>query len=297
VVVAVALAAVACAAAARVSPAAARPADALTVYGGRGSWLDIFAHTGWTRPASMLDSLEAHGVGTLYLETGNYSQTMDVVRPRLLGTLLHYAHAAGLHVVAWYLPSLADPATDARRALAAVGFRSAFGDRFDGFALDIEASVVRDVALRNRRLLALSRVLRGAVGADYPLGAIIPSPVGMERHPRYWPSFPYRGLAGLYDAFLPMAYFSYYVHTGAGAYAYTRDVVSLLRRAAGEDVVIHVIGGVANRLDATTVAGFVRAADECAVDGLSLYAFPETSEAEWQALATEPTARTAASRC
>ena len=118
------------------------------------------------------------GVRTLYLQTGNYSQRADLVRPSALGRFVDAAHAAGLRVVAWYLPSFLYPAQDTRRALAAIRFRSPTGQRFDAFALDIEASLVRHVPLRNQRLLRLSAQLRAATGPGYALGAIIPSPVG-----------------------------------------------------------------------------------------------------------------------
>jgi hypothetical protein len=108
----------------------------------------------------------------------------------------------------------------------------------------------------------------------------------MDRHPRYWPGFPYAQLTTTFDALLPMAYFSYYVHTPQGAYDYTRRVVQLLRRRASPDVLIHVIGGVADRLPAPTVAAFARAVRDCAVPGFSLYAYPQTSPADWATLAT-----------
>ena len=289
-----------CAAAAAVSattPAHARTheLDAVSLYGASGSWLDIFASpVTWSRPRQTVAALSAHGVQTLYLETGNYSQHVDLVRPRLLGQWIDAAHAVGMSVVAWYLPSLSKPATDLRRALAAVHFRSASGGRFDGFALDIEASLV-PLPLRNRRLLGLAAAIRRTVPESYPLGAIIPSPVGMDRHPRYWPSFPYRRLGASFDAFLPMAYFSYYEHTPQDAYDYTRRVVQLLRQRAGEDVLIHVIGGLANRITPAEAAAFARAATDCRVGGFSLYAFLQTSDAEWAALTgTASTIRSAA---
>jgi hypothetical protein len=173
--------------------------------------------------------------------------------------------------------------SDRRRALAAIRFRSPRGDQFDGFALDIEASVV-GLPLRNQRLLALAAALRRAAPEPYPLGAIIPSPVGMDRHRRYWPGFPYRQLASSVDAILPMAYFSYYAHTPQTAYDYTRRVVQLLRRRAGEGVLIHVIGGIANRINAGEAAAFAQAANDCGISGFSLYALRETSSAEWSAL-------------
>jgi hypothetical protein len=259
---------------------------ALQVYGGLGSWLDIFATGSWSRPGAIVAAAQAYGVGTLYLETSNYSQTSAIVRPAALGRFLDAAHAAGLRVVAWYLPGFVDPSLDARRALAAIRFRSSHGAAFDSFALDIEASVVSNVSLRNARLLALARLLRRSVGPAYPIGAIIPSPVGMQRHPHYWPRFPYAALAGSFDAFLPMAYFSYYAHTPAAAYAYARDVVTAIRARTGDpDVLIHVIGGSSSVIPSANVSGFVRAVSDCGAQGISLYAFPETNAQEWSDLA------------
>lgn len=238
------------------------------------------------------------GVRTLYLQTGNYGQRVDLVRRRALGRFVDAAHAAGLDVVAWYLPSFLGPEQDERRALAAIRFRSARGERFDGFALDIEASLVRRVSLRNRRLLRLSAVLRAAVGRDYPLGAIIPSPVGMRRHPAYWPRFPYRQLARDYDVFLPMAYFT---DAGVRGIARTRaylaaDVSAIRVRTGDPDVPIHLIGGLAGSMGVGETAGFMRAVADCAPLGYSLYEFPITSQAAWRALAAPP-ATTGAAGC
>jgi hypothetical protein len=280
------------------SPRPAGPATALAVYGGLGTWLDIFAADSWPRARAVVAAARTAGVGTLYLQTSNYSQTSDIVRPRALGQFLDAAHAAGLNVVAWYLPGFANPTLDARRARAAIRFRSADGQRFDAFALDIEASIVSKVRLRNERLLALARLLRRSVPAAYPLGAIIPSPVGMRRHPRYWPSFPYLGLARSFDAFLPMAYFSYYAHTATAAYAYARDVVTEIRVRTGRpDEPIHVIGGSASTIPSATLAGFVRAVSDCGVEGVSLYAFPETSAREWADLAAATLGRSPLPSC
>ena len=166
-------------------------------------------------------------------------------------------------------------------------FRSSAGQAFDGFALDIEASVVRNVAVRNARLLTLTALLRRAAARNYPLGAIIPSPVGIRRHPHYWPGFPYAALARSFDAFLPMAYFSYYAHTPRAAYAYGHNVMTLLRaHTGGRQRLVHMIGGSTNHVPAATLAGFVRAASECGAQGISLYAFPQTSAADWGVLRT-----------
>jgi hypothetical protein len=260
--------------------------SASAVYGGLGTWLDIYAGNSWSNPSAVVARARNEGARTLYLQTSNYSRSADVMRPAQLGRFVDSAHAAGLNVVSWYLPGFADARLDARRALAAIRFRSRSGQTFDGFALDIEASIVPRVAARNARLLTLAHLLRRASPAGYRLGAIIPSPVGMRRHPRYWPNFPYTGLARSFDAFLPMAYFSYYAHAPQSAYAYTHEVMRLLRARIGRDELIHVIGGSAHAIPAATLAGFVRAVSDCGAQGISQYAFPETSAADWAVLAT-----------
>lgn len=267
--------------------AALPPATAAAVYGGLGSWLDIFADGAWTSPPALVAHAKAAGVRTLYLQTSNYSQRAAIIRPAALGRFVDAAHAAGLRVVAWYLPGFAKPRLDARRALAAVRFRSVTGQAFDGFALDIEASIVPNVAVRNVRLLSLTALLRRAAPRNYPLGAIIPSPVGIRRHPHYWPGFPYTALARRFDAILPMAYFSYYAHSARAAYAYAHDAMTLLRaHTGGQQTIVHMIGGSAHHIPAATLAGFVRAVSQCGAQGISLYAFPQTSAADWAVLRT-----------
>jgi hypothetical protein len=258
------------------------------------TWLDIYDHAEWRAPEATADAVAARGVKTLFLETGNSHQPTDVVRPAQLGRLLDAAHADGLRVVAWYLPTLLYPSRDLRRVLAAVHFTSETGGHFDSFALDIEASDVRTVSLRNARLLALSAALRAAVGADYPLGAILPSAVGMERHPKYWPAFPYAALRQSFDVFLPMAYYTYRVRGRAASARYVMRSVALLRAGAGADVPVHVIGGIASRTGPGEAAGFMDAVARCGPIGYSLYDFPITSSAAWKALASPAPASPAA---
>ena len=259
-------------------------------YAGLGTWLDLYATRYWAHPRREVAAMARDGVRTLYLQTGNYEQRVDLVRPHALGQFIDAAHAAGMRVVAWYLPSFLYPAQDARRSLAAIRFRSAKGGRFDSFALDIEASLVRSVPLRSKRLLQLSSLLRSTVGRSYPLGAIIPSPVGIRRHPTYWPHFPYRGLAGSYNVFLPMAYATNRGITSIQATrAYDAADIAIIRTRTGKPrVPIHLIGGMANAMPTTAIAGFLRAVADCSPLGYSLYAWSVTPRTTWKALAAEP---------
>lgn len=276
-----------------VAPAAGASGSshARSAYAGLGTWLDIYATASWAHPQQEVAAMARDGVRTLYLQTGNYEQSVDLVRPQALGRFVDAAHAAGLRVVAWYLPSFADAARDARRALAAIRFRTAQGERFDSFALDIEAGLVKPASLRTSRLLRLSARLRAAVGHRYSLGAIIPSPVGMRIHPAFWPHFPYRPLARFYDVFLPMAYATYHVRGGTATRAYDAAGIAIVRTRTGKPhVPIHLIGGIAGAMGPTEVAGFMRAVADCAPLGYSLYDFPITGRTAWRALNAPPVA-------
>jgi hypothetical protein len=268
-----------------VAPAAgaSAPSRHRSPYAGLGTWLDIFATKSWAHPRREVAAMAREGVRTLYLQTGNYTQLAD---RRALGRFVDAGHADGLRVVAWYLPSFAEPRQDERRALAAIRFRTPRGEGFDGFALDIEATLVKRIRLRNERLLRLSAQLRAAVGPRYRLGAIIPSPVGLRRHPRYWPRFPYRSLARYYAVFLPMAYFTNAgVHGAKAARAYLAADVRIIRSRTGNPrEPIHLIGGLADAMGPRDMAGFMRAVAAYAPLGYSLYEFPLTSRATWKAL-------------
>jgi hypothetical protein len=255
-------------------------------YAGLGTWVDIYDAAYWAHPERTVAAMARDGVRTLYLQTGNYEQRVDLVRRRKLGRFVDAAHAYGMRVVAWYLPSFLYPAQDARRSLAAIRFRSGRGERFDSFALDIEASTVKSVPLRSKRLLHLSTRLRRAVGHRYRLGAIIPSPVGIRRHRAYWPGFPYRGLARFYGTFLPMAYSTSRVRGTARTRTYESADVAIIREQTGRPhVPVHLIGGIATYMGAKETAGFVQAVDDCSPVGYSLYDFSTTRAATWRALA------------
>lgn len=264
---------------------AADPRD-VSAYQGLGTWVDVYDGPIWRNPGPALARMQARGVTTVYLETSSFRQPYDLKLPRTTGRIVETAHSLGLHVVAWYLPSFRELNRDLRRSLAAIYFRTPSGDAFDSFALDIEDSSVRPAARRTARLLQLSRAIRRAAGGAYPLGAIIPSPRGMQILRRYWPGFPYRGLRSTYDVFLPMGYFSYRTRGYSGANGYTARNVQIIRRATSDPrVPIHAIGGVASVSSGDQVRGFVAAARRCSVAGASLYDFMTTSARQWRALA------------
>jgi hypothetical protein len=274
VVASVALAAPTTAEAARLDP-----------FRGFAAWVDIYDRGVLNDPADAIAEMKARGVRTVYLETSNASQPTAIVRPGVIGAFVEAAHAQGLAVVAWYLPEFLKPARDTKRSLAAIHFRTPGKERFDGFALDIESTAVRSAARRNTRLLRIARGLREATGRKYPLGAIIPSPRGLELSPAVWPQFPYAELAQQFDVFLPMVYFTYRTKTRAETRSYVEQSIAVLRRETGNSSVrIHVIGGVADRARVGQVRGFADAICGDSLFGASLYDFATTFERLWTPL-------------
>jgi len=270
-------------------PAGGAPPRDTSAYQGLGTWVDIWDGAQWAKPEAAVARMRDLGVTTLYLETSNYSQAVDLLRPAALGRFVDAAHANGLRIVAWYLPSFANVARDLRRSLAAVRFRSPKGEAFDSFALDIEAKVVPSAAKRSVRLLGLSRALRKAVGPDYPLGAIIPAPRGMDLNPKYWPGFPYEGPAKTYDVFMPMGYFTYRTKTGAATRSYTEANAELLRARTGDEgLAVHLVGGLAGSATVAQVRAFAAAAADEGAVGASLYLYDETHRPQWKALTHYP---------
>jgi hypothetical protein len=257
----------------------------LAAYRGLATWVDIYDGKLFANPPAAVAGMKRRGVRTLFIETANYHAPQDVVKRPAIERFIESAHSAGIKVVAWYLPGFGNYARDLRRSLAAVRLRTRNGQRFDSFALDIEDSSVRKVSLRTSRLVKLSEAIRSAAGLSYPLGAIIPSPRGMQLLPTYWPRFPYADLADWFDVILPMGYFTYRTHSLGGAYDYTVRNIAIVRRATGDPLVpIHAIGGVADASTSAQVRGFVRATRACGVIGASMYDYGTTSAAQWMTL-------------
>jgi hypothetical protein len=261
----------------------------LEAYRGLASWVDLFEERAWRRPGRAVADMAAHGVRTLFLETSNYSQRRNVVNRPAVGRFIEAAHDRGMAVVAWYLPGFTDLRRDLRRSMAAIRFRTAAGERFDSFGLDIEASIVDPPSRRTKRLLTLSRRIRARTGDGYPLGAIIPSPVGIELAGDYWPGFPYRKLDAIYDVFVPMGYFTYHVNGARKVHDETAENIRMLREATGNpSVPVHLIGGIADRTSASEAREFVRAVREHGVLGASLYNWSLTRKHHWAELETVP---------
>jgi hypothetical protein len=237
-------------------------------------------------PWPALVEMRDRGVRTLYLETASWRvpKALDFRDEQAVELYLDEAHALGLSVVAWYFPGLDDLRTDMRRSRAVLSYVTPRGgQRFDGFAIDIESQRVRAVPARNLALMRYSRALRRAAGPSYALGAIVPDLRSTTVSPGLWTGFPYRAAAHWYDVFLPMAYSSYRGHGSSFVRGYAEANARRVRTLTGGRPV-HMIGGLTDALSAGEAGGFVRGARAGGAIGASFYDFAIGQDDAWQAL-------------
>ena len=269
------------------APHPARPAQAGPVaYSGTGAWIDRYDFARLRDPQLVVAEMAGAGVRTLYVETASWRvpKRVDIVAPEQTEELISAAHANGMKVVAWYLPGFRDLRSDMRRVRAALEFRSADGQAFDSFALDIEANLVTPVWRRNAALLRLSRMIRQEVGPDYELGAIVPDQLSTSRGNVLWPGFPYAEAAEYYDVFLPMAYSTANRARGAArVYRYTAANVRFVMAATARPV--HLIGGITGAMTPAEQLAVVRASRDAGAVGSSLYKYARYDAGSWAALA------------
>jgi hypothetical protein len=259
-------------------------ANPLAAYKGLASWVDLYDDKAWANPEATVRDMASHGVRTLFIETSNFHSSSGVMNAAKLKTFITACHKHDMKVVAWYLPNMAGGSTDFTRVMQAIDFKAG-NQRFDSFALDIESDAVGSVSTRNRNLETLTKRIRAKVGSSYPLGAIIPSPVGLAKGSGYWNSFPYAMCARYYDVFVPMAYYSYHTHSASGALADTLGNVRILRSQPGcKNKPIHLIGGISENSSTAQVHAFVQAVKRTSCYGASLYGWPGTTSAAWREL-------------
>jgi hypothetical protein len=257
------------------------------VYAGAGAWVDRFdvgQADGTVTPADV-DAMADAGVRTLYLQAAadEPGRAPGLTDPGLIARFLVRAHQRGLRVVGWYLPRFGDVERDLDHLRAIAEF-DVLGHSFDGVAVDIEwRDTVADASERSARLVELSEGLRDAAGGD-ALGAIVLAPVHLDVvNPGFWPGFPWDELAPLYDAWLPMGYWT--ERSAASGYrdaaTYTTENLRRLRAQVGDDAPVHAIGGLGEDTGEHDLDRFVAAAEAEGAIGASIYdwaTFPVASQ-------------------
>lgn len=276
------------------APAAAptRPSAAtIDAYRGVGMWVDRFDWTTqWSKKplppvnVASVDKMASVGIQTIYIQADYWSNPTDVLEPDKLIPIINRAHELGMYVVVWYLPSFQDVNTDLRKTVAIANLD------VDGIDIDIEdRGGVKDVAERNRRLIAYSQALRGllpgrAISNDIVATTLLDAapnfwtdPSGVVKPgPSYWGGpFPYREIAPAYDMWMIQSYWTQRSLASGwrDGYRYTLENVNRLRANLGRnDVPIQVIGGEGGK-DRTIneFAGFLAGSRDAGSTGVSFY--------------------------
>jgi hypothetical protein len=271
-----------CVVAAVAARASTARVPSLSAYAGTGTWISIYDTAAWRDPERVVERLRARHIHTLYLQTSNDRQRSAIRRPAGVGRFLDAAHAAGIRVVGWYLPSFTANRRDLSRIVAGANFRSANGQHFDSFALDVESTRIRSIPLRTRRAVQLVAAVRRALPRPYVLGAITIDPVGA----RYWSRYPFRRLARHVDVFLPMTYFTARTSGPHNVAAYSRANVRRVRTLAGNpSFPVHPIGGDARHATLAELRAFLKAAASTNALGVSIWEYGGTSPTQWTLLA------------
>lgn len=263
----------------------------LTPYEGLGTWVDAFDYgpayqSGGNEPAITPDDIDAmadSGVRTLYIQANRDDERSPdgFVDRDLLTEFVVRAHERDMDVVAWYLPTFRSVATDLGHLQDLLDFEEE-GHRLDGVGVDIEyTEAVPDPIQRNERLLALSRQLvEAADGA--PISAIVLPPVLIEVvNPDFWPEFPWAELAPLYDAWLPMSYWTLRTTDSGyndGATYHVESHDRMLANLGQDDAVVHGIGGIGDETSDQDLVAFVEALDETGAVGGSIYDWATLSD-------------------
>jgi hypothetical protein len=275
---------------ARVSSLPALPVGAgpaVDLFRGIGTWVSIYdgfpAYQTGGRPAPVgpqdVSKMAEQGIQVLFLQTaGTDARTAGPLGDRqLLSAFVTDAHLHGMRVIGWYVPTLANINTDLAHLRAIATFNTG-GQHFDGVAVDIEnTAAVPDPARRSAQLVTLSRQLRQAVGPHYPLAAIVVPPVQSEViNPRFWPGFPWRDLMSIYNAWIPMVYWT--LRTPQSGYRdparYTTESVARLRADLGDpSAAVHVLGGVSDAATTDDYHLFVQGAAAAGAVGASVFTY------------------------
>lgn len=243
---------------------------------GKGMWLNNFERSEGGDPHALVARSKELGITHLYVRLGS-SKKGFYARP-VLDRLLPVAHAAGIKVVGWDFPTLADPGADAVRSMAEILYTTPTGHRIDAFSADIETRA-EGTHLSAGAALQYGSLLRQGVGPGYPLIATVPRP-----SPKRW--FPFAEVTASFDAIAPMVYW--------GARDPVNDVVGAIRDLAplgkpvlpvGQAYDSAIDGWKGGSPSQADLARFAQAAADHGALGVSYWVWETAEPQHWAAIA------------
>ncbi len=255
---------------------------------GKGMWLTR-PFLPLADPHHLVRAAQALGLTHLYVAAA--SSRDGFYSRETLATLLPVAHSAGLRVVGWLWPTLADPLADVALAVEVAGWRTPDGHRLDGLAANAEERM--DV----EQVRAYIQVLRTLLGPDYLLVGVVfpPEHSFARRHPQHV------ALAGWVDVLAPMTYWSerQRAFSPDEVYRYVARAVAQLRADVGDPAYpVAPIGQMYDTFGRNGIGAYspggaeIRAALEAGraagAVGVSFFQWGTATPAEWRALRDFP---------
>ncbi|MBI3590388.1 MAG: hypothetical protein HY094_03285 [Candidatus Melainabacteria bacterium] len=229
---------------------------------GKGIWINIWNYP--NNPDMFCEQLKSKGINTIYLQVSR-SNMPAIKDPIKLNQIIKSAHEREIKVIGWTYSFLKDPLSDAEKFIKAAFYKTPSGDSLDGMAADLEE------VTNSRSIETFARVIRKAVGIDYPLIAITFSPVLKRADPKH---YAWKTIANNFDIIAPMTYWHGFVklRSEKGAYDYTTKTITKIKEfTQKDDIKIHLIGD-GQKTSSKEITGFLKAAEEHGIDaGVSLY--------------------------
>lgn len=254
---------------------------------GKGMWFTNYL----ARHADMIALMQAAklaGITHIYAEVaitryGFYGRNS-------LDRLLPAAHAAGISVIAWVYPTLADVSADVRMTQQVAAYVTPTGDHADGIATDVEE--VDDTA----SVFTYGQLVRALLGPDTLLVAAV-------YHPFAETYYPYAAIAASWNVLAPMDYWHSrrtHTYTGAEVAQFVGNSVMTIRASStvlggAETMPIEELGQTydmyssdgAGRTAAPSgdeLTADMRAARDAGCIGVSFFEWQTTTLAEWSAI-------------
>ena len=265
-------------------PAGTASGGAAARLAGKGMWLPR-AFSTLANPRYLVAAARELGLTHLYVDVASSDEGFH--GRGVLDALLPEAHAAGIRVVGWLWPTLADPVADVALSVEVARYTTPTGDRLDGLAPNAEERM----ALGQVR--AYIQVLRTLLGPDYLLVGTVfpPEHTFARRYPQH------RVLAGWVDVLAPMTYWSEQRRTFSGAEVarYIQRAIQQLRADVGNPT--YPVAPIGQMYDtfgrngigsyspgAAEITAALRASKEGGALGVSFFQWGTATPAEWRAL-------------
>ncbi|MHB8510657.1 MAG: hypothetical protein ACYDCC_00595 [Actinomycetota bacterium] len=245
---------------------------------GKGMWIYQFDKTWNGNPERIAFFANREHLNYIYVRVGSSVDKLKTLDQA--ASIIPYAHAYGIKVIAWYFPYFGHMADDIDRSLITICY-SHNGNSFDGFAPDIEPAP--GSSLNSKTVWEYSKAIRTRAPHMY-LIAVPPRPTTDTIA-----TFPYAAMMPWYDAVAPMVYWGAFPPDLS-----TAQAIAFLSKwgkpiaPIGQAYDMASEGGPAGHPSAQATWSFMQTSKQRNAIGISLWSWEDASSNEWSALRSFP---------